>query len=86
MFTSIKRNQTSQVNVFNTFLCMPDSGLIEISSLICTLTTKVSIFFFFHPKSPQGIVGVAVVAAALTDTYLLFTDMADDILHSQNQQ
>ena len=46
-----------------------------------------SCFFFFHPKSPQGAqLGVAVVAAALMDAHLLFTNMAGYILHSQKPQ
>lgn len=43
--------------------------------------------FFFHPKSPQGAqLGVAVVAAALMDAHLLFTNMTGYILHSQKPQ
>ena len=68
---------------------MPDSDLIEITSFICTLTIKgyYLVFFFFHPKSPQGAqLGVAVVAAALMDAHLLFTNMTGYILHSQKPQ
>lgn len=64
---------------------MPESRLIEIIPLTCSLTMQDEYSVFFHPESPKGAqLGAAAVAAgSMSEKLPLFTDMTGNIFHPQ---